>query len=105
MPGADSGAAGESARRLRRGLLLATMPGRLGALVEVCGGSNLVGIAQHSIVIDFGRFVHWSKGPGWSGNDRLSDAYLRHTHLDPAVVGHSLWDVPTLHEVHERASI
>src|SRR5262249_46360827 len=60
---------------------------RLAGLIVVCGGSNLLAIAEGSVVADPKRLLSWSSPPTREQRERLAAGYLAHTRLDPSSVG------------------
>jgi pimeloyl-ACP methyl ester carboxylesterase len=94
-----------SAGALAAPAVVALMPQRIDAAVLVGGGANLLDIAQRSTLTDGGLKLAWMHGPpSATDRQRLLDAYLQASRLDPYWTSLFLRDKPVLmmHAVFDR---
>jgi len=91
---------GFSAGALATPTIAARLGRRVDAVVLVGGAANLLEVSQSSTLTSGGLEVRWAEGLKTKANEqRLYDAYLRHSKLDPYHTAAILEDVPVL-QVH-----
>jgi predicted esterase len=89
---------GFSAGALVAPAVAARLPERFDAAVLVCGGANLLDIAQRSELTDGGVKVRWGRGRGTPADvQRLNGLYLAYSRLDPYHTAAYLGTTPVLH--------
>lgn len=89
---------GFSAGALVAPAVAARLPERFDAAVLVCGGANLLDIAQRSELTDGGLKVRWGHGRGTPADvQRLNGLFLAYSRLDPYHTAAYLGTTPVLH--------